>query len=138
MFRKTKAGRKYLLVQHPDAPNGKVREPTRGHWDFPKGHIEPGERTEDTVRREIREETGIKKIIFVPDFKKTIRYFVDYGAGRRLKFVVFFLAETTRQRVIISSEHQTYGWLSYEEAFRRLTYQNAKRVLAAAERFLKA
>ena len=29
------------------------------HWDFPKGHVEKNETDEQTVRREIQEETGI-------------------------------------------------------------------------------
>ncbi len=31
----------------------------QGHWGFPKGHIEKGERLIDTAVRELREETGI-------------------------------------------------------------------------------
>ncbi|MBI3442616.1 MAG: NUDIX domain-containing protein [Candidatus Sungbacteria bacterium] len=137
VFRHTRAGRMYLLIQHPDVPNGKARKPTAGHWDFPKGHIEAGEKTEDTVRRETREETGIRRITLTPGFKETIRYFVNYGTGKRLKFVAFFLAETKQKRVTVSSEHQAYAWLGYREARKKLTYQNARRVLAAAEKFLK-
>ncbi len=137
VFRKTKFGREYLLIQHPDAPNDRVHKPTSGHWDFPKGHIEAREKTKDTVRREVREETGILNIVPVPDFKETIRYVVDYEGRKRLKFVVFFLAETKQKRVVLSFEHQAYAWLPYKEAYQKLTYQNAKRVLSAAERFLK-
>jgi 8-oxo-dGTP pyrophosphatase MutT (NUDIX family) len=32
------------------------------HWDFPKGKIEPKEKTETAAIREVREETGIQKI----------------------------------------------------------------------------
>ena len=88
VFRKTKSGRVYLLIQHPGKPNGRVHKPTQGHWDFPKGHIESGEKTEDTVRREVQEETGIIAIDILAGFKETIRYCVDYGVGRRLKFVM--------------------------------------------------
>ena len=41
---------KYLLLkQH------------QGHWGFPKGHIEKGEKYIETAVRELKEETGIKK-----------------------------------------------------------------------------
>ena len=40
---------KYLLL-HYEA----------GHWDFVKGHSEKGESEEETVRREILEETGLR------------------------------------------------------------------------------
>lgn len=137
VFRKTKSGRVYLLIQHPGKLNGSVHKLTQGHWDFSKGHIEADEKIEDTAKREILEETGIKRIALAPGFKETIRYFVDYGVGKRLKFVVFFLAETKQKRVTLSFEHQAYVWLPYEETRQRLTYQNARRVLTAAEKFLK-
>ncbi|MBI4141461.1 NUDIX domain-containing protein [Candidatus Woesearchaeota archaeon] len=55
---------KYLLLHY-----------TAGHWDFPKGHVEHGESNEKTARREIEEETGIKELKILPEFKETIHYF---------------------------------------------------------------
>ena len=136
IFRDTKKGRAYLLLHHKDEDNKRVHKLTAGHWDFPKGHIEKGEKTEDTVRREVQEETGISRLAFVPEFKETIRYFVNYNGMRRLKFVAFFLARTRARKVIISWEHQGYAWLAYEKARPRLTYENAKRVLERAHQFL--
>ena len=40
------------------------------HWDFPKGNIEKGETDQETVKREIAEETGIKDIEIIKDFKE--------------------------------------------------------------------
>lgn len=137
VFRDTKKGRVYLVLQHPGGTNRRVSRPTAtGHWDFPKGHIEKGEKTEDTVRREVKEETGIRRITFIPGFKETIRYFVNYDGAKRLKFVAFFLAITRETRVIISPEHQAYAWLDFPHAYRRLTYANAKAILKKAEAFL--
>ncbi len=34
----------------------------RGNWDFPKGKIDPGESPEEAALREIREETGLKRL----------------------------------------------------------------------------
>lgn len=139
VFCATKNGRIYLLLQHrKEFPNRRARKPTSGHWDFPKGHIESGEKDEDTVTREIYEETGIRKIAISSNFKETIRYIVDYGAGKHLKSVALFLAKTKQKRVTLSREHRAYAWLSYKDAYQRLTYSNSKRVLAKAENFLNS
>ncbi len=137
IFRETQKEREYLLLQHPDEDNKRVHKPRRGHWDFAKGHIDKGEKTEDAVRREVKEETGISRLKFLEGFKETIRYFVNYDGARRLKFVAFFLVRTSEKNVKISWEHQGYAWLPYEKARAQLTYENARRVLEQAHRFLQ-
>ena len=136
IFRATKKGREYLLLRHQDEIDAKTGKQKPGHWDFPKGHIEKGETTEETVRREVKEETGVSKIQFVSGFKETIRYFVSVKGEKRLKFVVFFLTRVSQKKIKISWEHQGFAWLPFKEAYERLTYKNAKTVLQKAHLFL--
>ncbi len=106
------------------------------HWDFPKGNIEKGEEELDTVRREVREESGIDDIEFIDGFKMISEYY--YKRANRLihKQVVFYLAKTEQKEVRLSHEHIDYAWLPYGEALDRLTFENSKRILQKAEEFL--
>lgn len=137
IFRDSQKGREYLLLHHQSIGTTCASRPaSMGHWSFPKGHVEKGETTEHTVRREIKEETGVTELEFIPHFKHTIRYFVNYDGEKRMKFVAFFLCGTEQKKVTISSEHQGYKWLFYEQAMQTITYASDKQVLKAAEIFL--
>ena len=108
-----------------------------GHWDFPKGHIEKGEKTEQTIRREIEEETGIRNVRFVPEFQETVRYFFWSGKRRILKFVVYLLAETSERKVTLSHEHVGCLWLPVPGATSQITFATSRKILEKADTFLK-
>jgi len=107
-----------------------------GHWDFPKGNIEKGEKLEETVKREVNEETGIEEIKFIPKFKESIKYFYKLRGKNIFKIVTFFLVKTKEEKVKISWEHLGYKWLSYKEALEKLTFENAREILRKANDFL--
>ncbi len=51
-----------LKLKGSDPARFLVVHQTKGHWSFPKGHKEGNETIEETVRRELAEETGITEI----------------------------------------------------------------------------
>lgn len=116
---------KYLLL-HYEA----------GHWDFVKGNVERGEGELGCVVRETEEETGIKDLRFFQDFREEIRYFYKRGGNLVDKKVVFYLAETQTPKIKLSYEHIGFEWLRFEDAYKRLTFKNAKEVLRSARDFL--
>lgn len=122
---------KYLLLYYPFGARTK-----RDYWDLPKGHIEKGESLEETVKREVKEETGLKEIKFIEGFKETIKYFFKFRGKNILKFVTFYLAKTEEKNVIISGEHIGFQWLPYKEALNQLTFKNAKEILKKANEYL--
>jgi len=107
------------------------------HWDFPKGNIEKGETDQETVKREIEEETGIKDIEIVKDFKEKIQYYFKFKGELINKTVIFYLAKTKTKEVKISFEHIGFEWLPYDKAIEKLTFKNAKEILKKAHKFLK-
>ena len=117
---------KILLLHYPS-----------GHWDFPKGHVDGDEKEEDTAKRELFEETGIKEVIFIDGFRYATSY--HYRRGRHIyhKKVVYFLGKTTIEAVTISHEHQGHRWCSWQECKETLTFINSQLILSEAEKFLK-
>ncbi len=116
----------YLLLQH-----------IRGHWAFPKGHIEGSEKPMETARREIKEETGISRVRFFPGYKETTHFRFQWppkspDAEQRLKFVVFYLGEAFTHKVTLSQEHKAFQWVPYEKAMAILKHRNDKELLQKA------
>ncbi len=127
IFRHEKDKIKYLLLHYPSGS----RTP-KNYWDFPKGHIEKGEKIEETVKREVKEETGLEYLKFVEGFKEWIKYFFKFEEKNIFKIVTFYLAETKNETVKISAEHSGFLWLPYEEAIAKLTFKNAKEIIKKA------
>ncbi len=125
LFYGNNPSREYLILHYPS-----------GHWDFPKGNIEPDETIPQTVRREVKEETGIGEIDMRDGFEKKIEYYYRRDGQMVHKVVTFLLAESKVRDVKISFEHEGYTWLHYPEAIARLTFKNAKTILKDAEDFL--
>ncbi len=124
---KNKNVRKYLLLKY-----------NAGHWGFPKGHIEHGESEKQTVLRELREETGITNALFKDGFKEVVEYSFQRGNETIKKRVVFYIIRVNDNynKIMLSSEHNSYEWLDYNKARGRLTYENTKKILDKAEEFL--
>ena len=125
VFKKQKDGIKYLLLHYG-----------AGHWDFPKGRQEKNENEEQAAMREIKEETGIEDVNLIDGFRETINYFYKLGEETVFKEVIFFLAQAATDEVKLSSEHIGYAWLGYENAYKKLTFSNAKELLRKANQFL--
>lgn len=127
LFRNVGDQRVYLLLDY-----GK-------HWDYPKGHLEEGETAWQAAVRELREETGIRQVDRVGRFEKNMHYaFYSSKKGPVHKTVTYFAGRTRTEEVVVSDEHSGFAWLPYDEAMERLTYDNAREMLAAAHRAIEA
>lgn len=115
----------FLLLHYPE-----------GHWDFPKGHVEEGESEKETALRELEEETGIKNGTIREGFRDQMHYFFTQENELVSKTVIFFLVEASDKDVELSFEHKNFVWLPYEEAFKKMTFKNAKEILKKAFEFL--
>ncbi len=123
VFRMIAGEVRYLLIKNKRSAN----------WGFPKGHIERGETKEDTARREVLEETGIR-IQIIPGFISKSEYTIQ---GKVEKSVSIFVAKTSDTQTIIQHEEiEDYIWLNYPKAIKTLKFENDRSILEKAHEFL--
>lgn len=129
IFRRTEEGPKFLLLYH----GGR-------YWNFPKGKIEAEEKSLEAAIRETGEETGLKAtdLQLKKKFKAYERFTFYRNKKRIFKIVIFYLAETRRRQIKISSEHEGFGWFLYKDAQELLKYyKDSETVLRQAHAFLR-
>jgi 8-oxo-dGTP pyrophosphatase MutT (NUDIX family) len=67
---------KVLVIKH-----------NKGHFGFPKGHVEPGETEHETAKREVKEETNIDALII-----DGFRDYITYSPKEKvIKDVIYFV-----------------------------------------------
>ena len=136
MYDEISAGAVLHLMDENFEINYLILNYSYGHWDFPKGNIESGETEIDTIKREVMEETGIMDIKLIEGFRQQISY--KYRKKSKLvhKTVIYYLAETTSNKVVLSFEHVNFAWLNFDDALNKLSFDNSKKVLKNAKEFL--
>lgn len=126
VYRRVEPGLEFLLIRDP-----------YGNWGLPKGHVEEEETLADTARREVEEETGLALLDIEHDLPRIDWYFRQRG---RLihKYCHFFLMRCSGGRVTPATEEgiSSCVWLSFDDATRTISYDNAREVLRAAGRML--
>ena len=126
LYNKKYDERQFLLLKYPG-----------GHWDFVKGKMEQSEESKQTAIREAKEETGIIDIEFVDGFNEEVSYTFFVDKEEINKKVIFYLGETKSTEIIISHEHLDFVWLNFDDAVKRTTYRNAKKILTEAHNLLQ-
>ena len=109
-----------------------------GRWGFPKGHNEAGESPVETARREIFEETGIKKLKFIEGFSREDVYIID-GAlpqtkGKTVeKHSLYFLARALEEPENFDvSEITELRWVNAQTAQTLLSFDSQKETIEEA------
>jgi 8-oxo-dGTP pyrophosphatase MutT (NUDIX family) len=104
-------GPRYLLVRARRDPR---------QWVFPKGHIEEGEAPEDAARREVREEAGVAARVAAP---------LGVLAFSDVRIVIFLMPY---EGDVAPAEDREKGWFTFEAAWERLTFPDARDLLQRA------
>ncbi len=92
-------------------------EPNRGRWSLPGGLLETGETLEEAVRREVREELGVK--VKIEELLQVSEEIIRDGKGKtRFHFVlVDYLAkfDGSRAKITLNEESESFAWFQPRE-----------------------
>lgn len=87
----------------------------KGHYGFPKGHVEENESEEETALREVKEETNCDVDIIPNSRLNPIHYSPKEGV---MKEVVFFVGRPINKDIIPQEEELSFaGFVPVKEAF---------------------
>lgn len=110
----------------------------RGFWDLPKGKLEGAEKIKECALREVKEETGIKKVRVVKKLALTRHQFKQKGV-RHLKYVRWYIMQTHSQKLIpqIEEDITRAEWMTLEKFYskKRKVFKNIIDVLDAYVEF---
>jgi len=124
-----------LVIDSRDAGRARAaligRTDRRGRllWSLPKGHVEPGETTEDAAVREVAEETGITGQV-VAELGTIDFWFV--AEGRRIHKTVhhFLLVATDGELSAEDVEVEQVAWVPLGDVPGTLAYADERRLVA--------
>lgn len=99
--------KKILVLQRSD------KSEAGGKWSLPGGALEHGEEPFAAIQREVDEETQLKVLNLRP-------YHVKSSLNKEHDFVVMigYWGQASSDKVILNWEHDSFKWLSKEEALR--------------------
>ena len=87
----------------------------RDKYVVPGGHIELGERIEDALKREVKEETGLD--VTDVEFLCFQEFVYDETFWKRRHFIFFdYVCRTDSTDVTLNEEAEEYVWVSLKEA----------------------
>ena len=107
-------------------------------WGLPKGHVEPKEDLKTTAVREVREETGLVGELVASLGSVDYWFAVKEEGVRYFKRVHFYLLRYLEGDPR-HHDHEVHDalWLPIGEALERLSYENERKVLQKAQRYLR-
>lgn len=105
-----------LLLKVDTSSFGKSTK--KPYWDIPGGRVQRGDDVEQTLLRELQEETGITKVLSFKPFSmvlSNIRIPID-GQDVGLILAAYICEVDDTNKIKLSGEHTEYNWFNKSEA----------------------
>jgi dATP pyrophosphohydrolase len=110
----------------------RAKNSSRGLWSLVMGRLEPGETGVQAIRREIREEAGIRTAALYSS--GCCDTFYNPGANTIEIMPIFVAAFAERPDVTLDHEHLAYRWVGFAEAADLLAYPGQRQALIEIKR----
>jgi len=104
-------------------------------WTIPKGHVEPGERIEQTAIREVGEETGLTDLRLGEKLDKLHFFYRKEGKLIFMTTYVFLIEALGDSGALIPEDSEGIvdaKWFDHEEALKLIEYKDTERLFRIA------
>ncbi|MFC1685751.1 NUDIX domain-containing protein [Nanoarchaeota archaeon] len=124
VFRKDKGKNKYLLLRRKLHWKG---------WELLKGGCKAGERKNTSLLREVKEEIGVKELIFeetkyINKFKYQKEYVKDHRKYSGVRNSAYVVEIFTKKIKFDNKEHSGFKWAGKKETLKLLTWDDQKEI----------
>lgn len=108
-------------------------------WEFPKGRLNEGEETHETVLREITEETNLKQITLVKKLDFQLKYKIEKENLLRVNDI-FLVKANMNEPIILQTdivEHDAFEWFTAKQVLFKIKFANLRKAFQKALKELK-
>lgn len=120
---KNSEGKFLLLKVNPDELKGAEN---KDYWDIPGGRIQIGHSADETLRREVEEETGITTITATKFFTAVVSNIeipISETEKVGLVLMVYEVDVDDSSKITLSKEHINFEWVDSKTAAERLSHK---------------
>lgn len=110
------------------------------YWGFVKGWIEKDEEIIETIKREAKEEANLDNLEFAKGFEYKQHWTYRMNNEMISKDAIFYAAKVSKDDaagVKISSEHNEFKWVTYDDALKLIKIKDNREMLKKAYEFIK-